>query len=215
MQLSQIARTRYTTKAFDGSRSIPAEQVEELLELLRQAPSSVNSQPWHFVVAASAEARARVARGMQSPYNEPKVLPASHVIVLCTRLEMTEGHLAQVLEQEARDGRFAKPEARATQDGTRRHFVDLHRHERKDVQHWMEKQTYLALGTLLLGAAALGIDATPMEGFNANSLDQELGLREQGYTALVVVGLGYRGESDFNAALPKSRLTREQVFTFL
>ena len=60
MQLSQIARTRYTTKAFDGSRSIPAEQVEELLELLRQAPSSVNSQPWHFVVAASAEAKARV-----------------------------------------------------------------------------------------------------------------------------------------------------------
>ncbi len=67
----------------------------------------------------------------------------------------------------------------------------------------------------LLGAAALGIDATPMEGFDANSLDQELGLREQGYMALVVVGLGYRGESDFNAALPKSRLTREQVFTFL
>ncbi|MDT3719465.1 oxygen-insensitive NAD(P)H nitroreductase [Pseudomonas oryzihabitans] len=215
MQLSQIARTRYTTKAFDGSRSIPAEQVEELLELLRQAPSSVNSQPWHFVVAASAEAKVRIARGMQSPYNEPKVLPASHVIVLCTRLEMTEGHLAQVLEREAQDGRFAKPEARAAQDGTRRHFVDLHRHERKDVQHWMEKQTYLALGTLLLGAAALGIDATPMEGFDANSLDKELGLREQGYTALVVVGLGYRGESDFNAALPKSRLAREQVFTFL
>ncbi|KTT78898.1 dihydropteridine reductase, partial [Pseudomonas oryzihabitans] len=82
MQLSQIARTRYTTKAFDGSRSIPAEQVEELLELLRQAPSSVNSQPWHFVVAASSEAKARIAQGMQSPYNEPKVLPASHVIVL-------------------------------------------------------------------------------------------------------------------------------------
>jgi len=135
MQLSQIARTRYTTKAFDGSRSIPTEQVEELLELLRQAPSSVNAQPWHFVVAASAEAKARIARGMQSPYNEPKVLPASHVIVLCTRLEMTEGHLARVLEQEAQDGRFAKPEARAAQDGTRRHFVDLHRHERQDVQH--------------------------------------------------------------------------------
>jgi nitroreductase/dihydropteridine reductase len=34
-------------------------------------------------------------------------------------------------------------------------------------------------------------------------------------TSVVLVSLGYRSESDFNAALPKSRLPREEIFTFI
>ncbi len=79
----------------------------------------------------------------------------------------------------------------------------------------MEKQTYLALGTLLLGAVSLGVDATPMEGFDSRRLDEELGLREQGFTSLVLVSLGYRADSDFNASLPKSRLPAERLFTYV
>jgi nitroreductase/dihydropteridine reductase len=79
----------------------------------------------------------------------------------------------------------------------------------------MEKQVYLAAGTLLLGAGALGVDATPMEGFDARVLDAELGLRERGLTSVLLVALGYRGEGDFNARLPKSRLPRETLFTAL
>jgi nitroreductase/dihydropteridine reductase len=93
--------------------------------------------------------------------------------------------------------------------------VSMHKYDQKDVQHWMEKQTYLALGTLLLGAASLGLDATPMEGFDFKKLDEELGLRDKGFTSLVVVSLGYRSDSDFNAKLPKSRLPAEAVFTFI
>jgi nitroreductase/dihydropteridine reductase len=77
----------------------------------------------------------------------------------------------------------------------------------------MQKQVYLALGTLLLGAGALGVDATPMEGFDARLLDEELGLRDKGFTSVVLVSLGYRNEGDFNARLPKSRLPAEAVFT--
>ena len=91
----------------------------------------------------------------------------------------------------------------------------MHRYESRDVPQWMEKQVYLALGGLLPGAAMLGIDATPMEGFDQRELDLSLGLREKGLTSVVLVSLGYRSEKDFNAALPKSRLPREEVFTFI
>ncbi|MHC6225068.1 oxygen-insensitive NAD(P)H nitroreductase [Pseudomonas sp. X10] len=217
MELASLAKRRYTTKAFDGTRKIPQETIDTLLDQLRHSPSSVNSQPWHFVVASTEEGKARIAKGTEGSfaYNEPKVLNASHVIVLCTRTDMTEEHLQAVLAQEARDGRFKNDEAKAGQDKTRRSYVTLHRHDLKDLQHWMEKQTYLALGTLLLGAASLGLDATPMEGFDFKKLDEELGLRAQGYTSLVLVSLGYRSDSDFNAELPKSRLSAEQVFTYL
>ncbi|MFJ3469637.1 oxygen-insensitive NAD(P)H nitroreductase [Pseudomonas sp. NPDC090201] len=217
MQLTALAKSRYTTKAYDNSRKIPQESIDTLLDQLRHSPSSVNSQPWHFIVASDEQGKARVAKGAEGgfAYNESKILNASHVIVLCTRTEMTEAHLQTVLAQEEQDGRFPNADAKAGQDNSRRGYVNMHKHDTKDVQHWMEKQTYLALGTLLLGAASLGLDATPMEGFDFKKLDAELGLREQGFTSLVIVALGYRSETDFNAKLPKSRLPAETVFTHL
>lgn len=217
MQLTALAKSRYTTKAYDASRTIPQEAIDELLEQLRHSPSSVNSQPWHFIIASDEQGKARVAKSAEGgfAYNEAKMLTASHLIVFCTRTEVPESHLQAVLAQEALDGRFANDEAKAGQDKSRRGYVNMHRFDQKDVQHWMEKQTYLALGTLLLGAASLGLDATPMEGFDFKKLDEELGLRDKGFTSLVVVSLGYRSKSDFNAKLPKSRLPAEAVFTFL
>jgi nitroreductase / dihydropteridine reductase len=217
LNLTRYAQGRHATKAFDPARKIPDPVIDELKELVRFSPSSVNSQPWHFVVASSDAARARVAKAMQPgyAYNEPKVMRASHVMVLCARTDMDEAHLNAVLAQEEADGRFASPEAKTGQQNTRAFYVNLHRDERGDLPEWMEKQAYLALGTLLIGAATLEIDACPMEGFDAAVLDAELGLREQGLTSLVVVGLGYRSGEDFNAKLPKSRLPAAAMFTEL
>ena len=215
MNLTRFAKARHATKAFDPARKIPAAVIDELKELIRFSPSSVNSQPWHFVVAESDAARARIARGMEGfAYNEPKVTRASHVVVLCVRTDMDEAHLAEVLAQEEADGRFANADAKAGQEKTRAFYVNLHR-ERNDLPAWLEKQAYLALGTLLIGASTLEIDACPMEGFDAKVLDEELGLAERGLTAIVVVGLGYRSGDDFNAKLPKSRLSAASVFTDL
>ncbi|WP_322052177.1 oxygen-insensitive NAD(P)H nitroreductase [Paraburkholderia bannensis] len=216
MNLTRFAKNRHATKAFDPARKIPAAVIDELKELIRFSPSSVNSQPWHFVVAESDAARARVAKSMQPgyAYNEAKVTRASHVMVLCVRKDMDEAHLDAVLAQEEADGRFASAEAKTTQQNTRGFYVNLHR-ERDDLSAWMEKQAFLALGTLLIGASTLEIDACPMEGFDAKALDEELGLAARGLTAIVVVGLGYRSADDFNAKLPKSRLTTEAVFTDL
>ena len=54
-----------------------------------------------------------------------------------------------------------------------------------------------------------------MEGFDAQLLDAELGLAERGLTSTVLVALGYRSGDDFNAKLPKSRLTEAALFTEL
>lgn len=217
MNISTLANTRYTTKAFDADKTIPDASIQELLTLLRQSPSSVNSQPSHFIVASDAAGKARMAKGLDGgfAYNLPKVQNASHVIALCSRIDMSEAHLDRVLAQEEKDGRFQTADAKLGQHNTRMHYVNLHRNDRQDLQQWMEKQTYLALGALLLGAASLGIDATPMEGFDAQKLDEELGLREKGYTSVVLVALGYRSDSDFNAKLPKSRLDAAALLTFL
>lgn len=217
MDILSAAKKRHTAKAYDSERRIPEEVMQQVYDLLRSSASSVNSQPWHFIVANTPEGRARIAKATQGGYvyNAAKVNDASHVIVLCARVDMDEAHLDALLEQEERDGRFRDAQARAGQDATRRGYVNQHRYGTKDVAQWLEKQVYLALGTALVGAATLEIDATPMEGFDQKILDAEFGLNEQGLTSLVLVSFGYSSPADFNAGLPKSRLTQEATFTFI
>jgi len=217
MDILSAAKKRHTAKAYDSARRIPEDVMQKVYDLLRNSASSVNSQPWHFIVANTPEGRARIAKATQGGYvyNAAKVNDASHVIVLCARVDMDEAHMDALLEQEERDGRFRDAQARAGQDATRRGYVNQHRYGTKDVAQWLEKQVYLALGTALLGAATLEIDATPMEGFDQKILDAEFGLNEKGLTSLVLVSFGYSSPADFNAGLPKSRLTQEAMFTFI
>lgn len=217
MDVSQIAATRHTAKDFDPDRKIPPATLDALRGLLRHSPSSINSQPWHFLLATSADGKARVARAARGPYayNASKILRAPLVVVLCVRSGLDDAHLAAVLAQEEKDGRFPSPEDMDKQRLARATYVDLHRQVRRDVDSWMDKQAYLALGGLLLGAAALGLDACPMEGFDPRALDGELGLAAKGLRAVLIAALGYRGAGDWNAKLPKSRLPAGALFTEL
>ncbi|MCE9677689.1 oxygen-insensitive NAD(P)H nitroreductase [Shewanella sp. AS1] len=211
---SFYANKRYTTKSFAAGQRISEEKIEELKQLLRLSPSSTNSQPWHFVLAGSESGKAQIAEATTDfAFNTQKILNASHVLVLCTKTSMDEAHLQKVLAQEEQDGRFQNEEAKQGQHNGRSFFVNMHRVELKDAQHWMEKQVYLSLGTLLLGASLLDIDACPIEGFNATKLNQVLNLPAQGFSASVIVALGQRSEEDFNAKLPKSRLPISEIFT--
>ena len=217
IDIQHILNWRYTTKAFDASKKISVENVENIKALLQMSPSSINSQPWHFILANSEEGKKRLAKGTAGffSFNEPKVLNASHVVLFCAKTEISDDFLQHVTDQEDVDGRFAKEEFKTSNFGAKQLFTHIHKYDLKDAQHWMEKQVYLNIGNFLLGVAALGIDAVPMEGIDVKALDEEFGLREKGYTAVVMVGLGYRSENDFNAKLPKSRLSEEEIFTII
>ena len=72
---------------------------------------------------------------------------------------------------------------------------------------WSDKQAYIGLGTALIAAAELKVDATPMEGFNAEAFNNILGLTEKNLHTSVIISLGYRdAESDYLASAPKVRL---------
>lgn len=214
MTLTDALSHRYATKAYDPARRLPDDVVAQLMEALRLSPSSVNAQPWHFVIADDAAGKARIGKGVEgaAAYNAPKVADASHVVVICARTDMAEPYLETLLDQEQVDGRFRDADARAGTAKTRGLYVGIHE-AAGDIPVWTTHQAYLALGVLLTAAAQLGVDATPMEGFDPAALDAEFGLSAQALRPVVLVSLGYRAEGDFNARLPKSRLPQSAVFT--
>lgn len=217
MDVFTVAQTRYTTKAYDANKKIPAAQFERFLEILRLAPSSINIQPWHFFVAAHAAAKQRIAQALIGTYayNAPKVLDSSHTILLCTHADITQTHLDNLLAHDDQNGRFKDHAAKLAQQSTRAGYIDYYRHEKGDIQRWAENQTFIALGHALLAAGLEGVDATPIGGFDEEIISQELGLAEKGLIPSVLLTLGYRSEQDFNAKLPKSRLPLEQIVTRL
>lgn len=217
--IAEVTKARHTAKAYDPSRKISDADLEKVKELLRFSPSSTNAQPWHFLLLSSDEAKERLAKANEQkfPFNNPSIRNASHVVVFAARTDLTEDYLLHVLEQEEADGRFANdPETHKPQmHAGRSAFLNIHK-ELGDVAEWNARQVYLNVGHFLLGVAALGLDATPMEGIDTQAVDAEFGLTDKGLSSLVVVPVGYRNaDEDYNAALPKSRLPLEDILTEL
>ena len=217
MNLKETLNWRYTTKEFDATKKISKEDMEQVRHLLRMSPSSINLQPWHFIIAETKEGKERIAKGTQGffHFNEPKVTNASAVVLFCAKTSVDEEYLKHLLETEDKAGRLPNEDVKNGLYGAMNAFTNIHKYDLKDLQHWIEKQVYLNIGSFLLGLGSLRIDATPMEGIDVKALDEEFGLREKGFTALVAVSLGYRADSDFNATdkNPKARLTEEEIFT--
>jgi nitroreductase / dihydropteridine reductase len=181
MNLAQLAETGHVTKVFDPNRTISGEYFELLTKVLHSVPASVNAQSSHYIVASTQQARSRIAAAIGGGFgiNTPKILNASHVIVFATRQNLTNEHLDEIHAQEIADGKFPSEEIANQWKAVVRGWIDLHRYDAKDLNHWMEKQTYLAVGVMLMAAEELGINAIPLEGFDSRSLDAELGLREK------------------------------------
>jgi len=56
-----LSTTRAVKRRLDLTRPVPAELLEECVQLAVQAPTSTNSQTWHFVIVTDAGTRAGVA----------------------------------------------------------------------------------------------------------------------------------------------------------
>lgn len=214
MNIAEVSAKRFTTKHYDSSKKIPEDQVKQLCTVLRNSPSSVNSQPWHFFVISTEQGKKQILPGI-SEFNYPRITDASHVVVFCAKTSMPEEHLQAVLNQEEKDGRFANEQIKKANDEGRHFFVGLNNNNAEQLFNWESKQVYIALGNLLLAAATLGIDSTPIEGFDRQKMDEVLGLKAKGLSSVVVASLGYHAQDDYNSKIPKSRFPEEQIFTFM
>ena len=215
MNTLESIQKRYSTKKFDTTKKIPETLWNEVEQSLRLAASSVNAQPWHFIVAFTDEGKQRLLKGTSEKFafNDDRINTASHVVLFCTRTKLEDNYLAHITEVEDKDGRYPTEETKNAMDGGRRFFHGIHANELKDEKEWNEKQVYLNVGSSLVTAALLQIDACPMEGIDVEALNKEFDLESKGLTASVMVAYGYRSTEDYNAKTPKSRLPIDEIIT--
>jgi nitroreductase len=206
--LLQQLEWRYATKKFDANKHIPAETWAALEQALVLSPSSFGLQPWRFVVVKTPETRKTL---QQHSWNQSQVVDASHLVVIASKNEVSEGDVGEFLSLVAE----TRSMELAALDAYRSMILQFvaHLSSAGKIPDWTTKQSYIALGFLLSSAAMLGIDSCPLEGINPQKYDEILGLPEQGYSARVACALGYRASDDKASGLKKVRFANNRVIT--
>jgi nitroreductase len=205
--LTERLAWRYATKQFDPRHKIDGPTWHALEEALRLSPSGGGLQPWKFVVVTDPAVRERL---VPASYGQIQVRDASHLVVFTVKADFNEADIDAHVQKTARVRGIPTDSLAAFRGMLVGGIVKA-----KDPiarLGWAARQSYLALGTLLTGAALLGVDAAPMEGFDPAQYDKILGLKEKGLTTTVICALGYRMETDPYAALPKVRFDHDDVF---
>ncbi|MGB0938613.1 MAG: nitroreductase family protein [Colwellia sp.] len=207
-------RTRYTSKKYDPTRKISESDLTTLYEAIRLSASSINSQPWKFIVIESPAARARMSSTFANKFqfNEPHIHSASQIILFAHNPTYNRDDYARVIDKGIIDKR-TKPEDRESAFGGFA-FAELNTDANGDTSSWTKAQVYLALGNTLHTLARLKIDSTSMEGVDADLIGEVFKEELDGYRCEVALAIGYHHpDEDYNAALPKSRLSLESIFT--
>ena len=203
---------RHSTKKYDASKKIPQEDLDVLFEAMRLSPSSINSQPWKFVVIESSEAKQRMSKtfAQKHQYNQSHVFDSSQIILFAYNTHYTRDDYAIVVDQGIKDKRI-QPEDRESAFAVFA-FAELNTDETGNTSSWTKAQTYLALGNTLHTLARLKIDSTPLEGIDTDLVNEEFKKELDGYQCDVALAIGYHHSlEDYNAKLPKSRHSLDKV----
>jgi len=179
LSVREAAEQRRSIRAFE-QEPIPHADIEEILDVVRLAPSAFNVQPWRFVVVETPEMKQRLTA---AAYNQRQVASAPAVIVLYTDMADTLATIDEVLHS----GMSAEQKARS-RDSLLKTFESQSEAER---EAWAAGQGNIALGYLLLAAEAHGYQTSPMAGFDAEAVKELLGLPGNvKIPALVAIGRG-------------------------
>jgi nitroreductase/dihydropteridine reductase len=207
---------RYTAKKYDSSKRIAQADLDVIYEAMRLSASSINSQPWKFIVIESEQAKQRMYDSFANKFqfNQPHIKTASHIILFAHNPQYTRENYGKVIDTDIENKR-TPPENREQAFGAFA-FVDLNTDETGNNEQWTKAQTYLALGNTLHVLARLGIDSTSMEGVDSELIGSIFADELDGYVCDVALAIGYHhSEEDYNASLPKSRLATEEVIHVL
>lgn len=204
MTLIDALNWRYAVKRMNGQK-LPAEKLEKILEAARLSASSMGLQPYNIIVVENPEIRKRI---QPVAYNQPQITEASHLLVFAAWEDVTEQHVNNYISDIART-RGVSEESLAGFRGALMGIVNGRTPQQK--HEWAARQAYIAFGTAIAAAAVEQVDATPMEGFQPEEVDNILGLKEKGLRSVTILALGYRDtQNDYLVNQKKVRRSKEE-----
>jgi nitroreductase len=197
MEFGKIVMSRYATKKFDG-RKIPETKINELLEMVRFAPSAINLQPWKIKLVTDQKVKELLR---PAAFNQEQVTSCSHLLVFCADPDYDSliKRLGALLKTNN-----VPEEMQKMVIGMAVQFTGPMSPEQRLA--WSQAQTYLALGNALNGATSLGFDSCPMGGFDPKEFSRILKIPAP-LIPTMLCPVGYAADKP----MPKLRFPKEEI----
>ena len=209
MELIDKLNWRYAAKAMNGE-TVAEDKIERILEAARLAPTSSGLQPFEIFVIKNQDIKEKIK---PVAWNQSVITDCSHLLVFAAWDTYTADRINYMFDLTNTIRGF---ENQGWED-YRQMLLNSYPQKDKEVNfNHAAKQAYIAFSQAIVAAAFEGVDATPLEGFDTEAVDEILGLREKGLRSAVMLPLGYRKEDkDWLVNLVKVRKSMEELVTVI
>lgn len=206
----EAMKFRHATKAFDADKKISNADFNTILEIGRISPSSFGFEPWKFVIVQNPVLREKLKAFSWGAQGQ---LPtASHFVLILARTTKGMKFDSSYIEHMMKE---VKQLPEDIEERYRNFYTKFQQEDFKLLESdrtlfdWSCKQTYIALANMMTGAAAMGIDSCPIEGFDLDLtnafLKNELDIDTKEFQVSVMVAFGYRKDE------PKREKIRQEL----
>jgi nitroreductase len=202
---TEILSFRHACKLFAEDQPVSEEDKLAIVEFGRLSPSSYGIEPWHFLVISDQALREKLRPFC---WNQVQITSASFIVI----------YLVKQAYNFRTNNTFVKQRLlrRCGNDDEKYQMISkmvANYLSEQNTLDWAKRQSYIALANMMTGAASLGIDSCPIEGFESENVKKVLAdyVDWSQYDTSVIAAFGYR----VNPQPEKIREPLDSIATFI
>lgn len=192
-------KRRYSCKSFDTTKSVSQQDIDEIIEIFRYAPSMLNIQPWKLFIVQDSEKKLQL---QSYSADQKQVGTSSHVLVFARKQNIDNEHI-WVVTAGLKNQQFA------TQ--TIADFMNSMSIIQQE--HWAFSQVSLALWMVISFLAYKWIDSCPIGILDRKQYDDFLWIGTKWYHSVFALVIGYTKKKPLIQI--KHRLTTPHIVEYL
>ncbi|WP_314061880.1 nitroreductase family protein [uncultured Vagococcus sp.] len=203
--IDDIMLGRRSIRQYDKRKRISRDELSKILTEATSAPSSLNMQPWRFVIIESTKTKEKIKSLLT--FNQIQCDTSAALICIFGDLQ-PQSNLAKIMQGSVDHGSMT-PEIRDQQ-------IDKITTYYQTASPEHIKNTLLLDGgligmNLMLAARKYGYDTCPIGGFEKDQLADALNLDSERYLPLLIISIGKAAEEGYQSyRLPIADITEWQ-----
>lgn len=200
METFEAINTRRSIRHYDASHRFTPAELEQLIELARQTPSSFNIQHWRLVNVTDPSLRAQI---QAAAWNQTQVTEASLLFVIT----------ADVKAWAKNPARYFRNAPKEAQDALVPMIGPFYEGKEQLQRDEALRSVGFVAQTMMLAARAMGYDSSPMIGFDPDAVAKLISLPEDHIIGmLLAVGKATKPAFPKPGYIEKSEMVIENRF---
>ncbi len=180
----EIVKGRRSIRNYDTDVKISKEEMTQILEEATLAPSSVNMQPWRFLVIDSEEGKATLAP--LAKFNQVQVETSSAVIAVFGDMNAVD-QLENIYDTAVAKGLMPQEVRDRQVPAIQGMYSSVSANDLKDS---ILIDSGLVSMQLMLVARAHGYDTNPIGGYEKDQIAEAFGLEKDRYVPVMLLSIG-------------------------